>query len=697
MAPNEARRGFAWSLGGLGVLTAATTAALVVANRSAIHSLRLADPVEIILPLGYATIGALLASRNPGNPIGWIFLGIGIFTGLPGIATQYVFRSFHFHRLPAADWVAWTHDWMSWIVFPPGLATFFFLLFPDGHLPSRRWRWLAWTAALIEVVGLGFFMFQRTIALTGSPKVRNPLGVAAVVDMEHGAPGLIWLFGLAFLLVAMAGAILRTRRATGELRQQLRWLAFAAALTAAALVLVIVAYAIGLNPPDGLFDLIIVLGFGVAVPVSCGIAILKHGLYEIDVVISKTVVYGLLAAFFTAVYLAVVVGIGAAIGSTRNQVLTVIAAAVIAVAFNPVRERAKRLANRVVYGDRASPYEVLSEFSERMAGTYSIEDVLPRMARLLGEGTGAREAVVWLRVGDELRPSASWGSDEAALAPMTLADGELPAIAGTSKIEGVRDRDELLGALTVTRPANEPLSATEDKLVADLAAQAGLVLRNVRLTEELRANVEELRASRQRLVTAQDGERRRIQRNIHDGAQQQLVALAVQARLAESLAGTDPEREREMLRRVQEGLHDALEELRDLARGIYPPLLSDQGLVAALEAQARKSPVPVRVEADQVERYPRETEAAIYFCTLEALQNVAKYAEAREAVVRLARDDGALRFEVEDDGRGFDPESTGLGTGVQGMIDRVSALGGTLRVTSSPGAGTRVVGRIPIG
>src|SRR4029077_5557007 len=206
----------------------------------------------------------------------------------------------------------------------------------------------------------------------------------------------------------------------------------------------------------------------------------------------------------------------------------------IAVAFTPVRNRATRFANHLVYGKRASPYEVLSEFSARVAGTYDVEDVLPRMATMLGEGTGARDACVWLRVGDELRPSATWGRDgDAPAAAVPMRDGELPSIPDASKVVAVRHRDELLGALTVTKAANDPITVAEDKLVEDLAAQAGLVLRNVRLTEELRANLEELRASRQRLVTAQDGERRRIERNIHDGAQQQLVALAVQARMAE--------------------------------------------------------------------------------------------------------------------------------------------------------------------
>jgi signal transduction histidine kinase len=698
MEPTEARpplARLAWPLAALWLLAWLTAVALVVANRSAIRTVGEADPVDLILPIGFAVIGTLLASRTPRNPTGWIFLGIALIGALSGIVTHYVFRSTHFAPLPFTAWVAWLHDPLNWLVFPAGLATLFFMTFPDGHLSSRGWRWLARFAALIVGVGLGFLMFQTSIQLSGSPPIHNPLGSVAVVDMNNGTPGVIWLVGLVVLLTAMVGIVVRTRHATGELRQQLRWLAFASALTAAAMVGLVAAFSLGFNPPEGAFDAIIVLGFGIAVPASCGIAILKHGLYELDVVISKTVVYAVVAAFFTVVYLAIVVGIGTVIGSTRNSFLTVLAAATIAVAFNPVRDRAKSFANKIVYGKRASPYEVLSEFSERVAGTYSVEDVLPRMATLLGQGTGARDATVWLRVGAELRPSASWGS-EGEPAPIPMRDGELPLMPDVSKVAAVRDRDELLGALTVTKPSNDPLTAAEDRLVDDLAAQAGLVLKNVRLTEELRAHLEELRASRQRLVTAQDGERRRIERNIHDGAQQQLVALAVQTRMAEALAGTDPNREREVLRRVQQGLQDALEDLRNLARGIYPPLLADQGLASALESQARRSTVPVAMETEGVERYPQEAEAAVYFCVLEAFQNVAKYAEASRATVRLRGVADELRFEVEDDGRGFDPAATGYGTGVQGMVDRLAALGGELRVLSEPGSGTTVVGTLPV-
>jgi signal transduction histidine kinase len=686
----------AWSLAAVWLACWAVTVALLFANRSAIHSYADADLIDAILPIGFAVIGTLVASRQPRNPIGWILLSLGLLGVISGVITQYVYRSAHFTALPFAEWVAWLHDPLNWVVFPAGLAAFLFLLFPDGHLPSRRWRWLARFAVLVVAVGFVFFLLQSTITIAGTPSMPNPLGGVAAVDMENGAPGLIWLVALAVLLSAIVGVVMRSRRSTGELRQQVRWLAFAAGVTGAAMLVLVVGDAVGLSVPDPAFDLVILFGFGVAVPAACAVAVLKHGLYDLDVVISKTVVYAVLAAFFTIAYLAIVVGIGTAIGSSNNSFLTVLAAATIAVAFNPVRDRAKRFANRIVYGERASPYEVLSEFSERVAETYSVEDVLPRMAVALGEGTGARDATVWLRVGAELRPSATWGDGNEATVSIPVTNGDLPAFPGVSKVAPVRHHDELLGALTVTKPPNDPLSVPEGKLVDDLAAQAGLVLRNVRLTEELRANLEELRASRQRLVTAQDGERRRIERNIHDGAQQQLVALAVQARIAEGVAGSDPDKVRDLLRHLQEGLQQTLGDLRDLARGIYPPLLADQGLVPAIEAQARRATMSVIVSASDVGRYSQEVEAAVYFCVLEALQNVAKYAKVSTAKVHLRGGSGQVGFEVRDEGLGFDPATTADGTGVQGMRDRLAALGGDLTVHSSPGRGTSVSGTLPV-
>ena len=414
-------------------------------------------------------------------------------------------------------------------------------------------------------------------------------------------------------------------------------------------------------------------------------------------------VYAALAAFIGVVYIALVAGIGAAIGQRDKASLglSILATAVVAIAFQPVRERVQRLANRLVYGKRATPYEALSAFSGQLAGAVAAEDLLPRVARVLAEATGALRTQVWLRAGDGLRLEAAYPADGQnehgrRLEAVSLPPDGLPALPGVTMAFEVSHRGERLGALTLTKRPGEALTPTEGRLAAQLAAQAGLVLRNAGLTEQLRERMAELRASRKRIVEAADGERRRLERNIPDGAQQQLVALSVMARLAETTMDSDKEGARALVAQAQADADDALENLRDLARGIYPPLLADRGLAAALEAQARMAPVPVTVQAGGIGRYPQEAEAAVYFCALEALQNVAKYAGASQAAIWLAGPDEALEFSVTDDGAGFDPGRAGHGTGLQGMADRMAALGGDLQIRSQPGHGTTVTGRLPV-
>jgi signal transduction histidine kinase len=214
------------------------------------------------------------------------------------------------------------------------------------------------------------------------------------------------------------------------------------------------------------------------------------------------------------------------------------------------------------------------------------------------------------------------------------------------------------------------------------------VLRNARL-------IDELRASRQRLVAAQDEERRRLERDLHDGAQQQFIAVKMKAGLARQLAAKgDGERAAGILEEVLTDVDAGVESLRDLAHGIYPPLLEAEGLPAALRARARKAPIPVTIEADGLGRYPRETEAAVYFCVLEALQNAAKYSHADAITVTLHHNNGTLGFEVADDGDGFDPTAKARGRGLTNMTDRLDALGGTLTIQSSSGAGTTIVGSV---
>jgi signal transduction histidine kinase len=637
-----------------------------------------------MLTLAIASVGVVLASRRPGNPIGWIFLVAGLASGIQFLAQEYaVFAQARGDQRGAAI-VTWIDSWI-WVLIVGSVVIHVFLLFPTGRPPSPGWRWALWTGTA------GIIVFGAAFALGSESELGRESPFFEVSDAVTGlALGVGAILYLGSLIAAVASLVVRFRRSAGDERQQLKWFASAASFIALFLVAAVLSEIA--FPASDLLSRVVQIGTVVSfmgIPVATGVAVLKYHLYDIDVVIGRTVVYGALAAFVTAVYVGIVVGIGALIGSRGNLLLSIVATALIALAFQPMRERARRFANRLVYGKRATPYEVMSEFAERMAGTYSLDDVLPRMARIAAEGTGASRVEIWVRVGNELLLEASWPGEGGSRMLQLAPDAGLPSIPDVDRAIPVTHLEEVLGAIAVAMPRTEALTPAGEKLLGDLASQAGLVLRNVRL-------IEELRASRQRLVAAQDAERRRLERNIHDGAQQEMVALAVQLRLAEQIASKKAPDMAELLARIKVATQEALDNLRDLARGIYPPLLADRGLAAALESQARKSPVPVEVQPNGIGRYPQEAEAAAYFCVLEALQNIAKYANATGAVVGLSEDNGRLTFSVSDDGQGFDVETQARGSGLQNMADRLEALGGTLEIHSAPGEGTSVTGRIPV-
>jgi signal transduction histidine kinase len=562
------------------------------------------------------------------------------------------------------------------------------LRFPDGHLVPR---WRGWAQAVL------YAPLTAVVAL-----------LAFSVTGTSRTVALILYFGILTPVVGVAAQAYRYRRSPAPIERQQGRLMFWALTPALLLGLYVLTQRdtafedfagrpIAVIPAElfRVFQPVFLL-----IPIALFVGILHYRLWNIDKVISRTLAYSVLAGFVTVVYVGVVVGVGRLIGTQQTGSslwLSIIATGIIAVAFQPVKERVNRVVNRLVYGRRATPYEVLSALSERMAGTVATEDLLGRVARVIAEGTGARRVDVWLLFGNEARPAASWSDavDSAPLPAVTVDGDDFPDIPGVTAVVPVRHHGELLGAITVVKAANEDITPTEERLLEDVGAQAGLVLRNVRLTAELVARLEELRASRQRLVAAQDEERRRLERNLHDGAQQQLVALKVQLGLAERLAEAG-QPVGEMIRQLKDETGDALETLRDLARGIYPPLLAAEGLPSALAGQGRKASFSVEIQADSVGRYPQDVETAVYFVCLEAFQNASKYASANSVCVTLDEHDGELHFVVHDDGVGFDPTCTAKGSGTQNMIDRVEALDGSLSIDSAPDAGTRVEGRIPV-
>ena len=644
--------------------------------------------------VGLAGLGAFIASRRPDNPIGWLLGTGGLIFLLDNLMKLYA-GSADILGLPGRDLVLALENHI-WIPAIGLVAIFVGLLFPTGNLLSRRWRWVAWVAAFtltLAYVAGTMDTDPRDFNVPGAVNPLRPQGILfAAVDVVSGVLLLLPLLAM----LAVISLVLRYRRGQTEERHQIRIVMYAMALYAVTFGASRLAGQVTSGSVVWLQD-VSIIGI-LAVPFGAGVAVLKYRLYDIDVVISRTLVYGSLAAFITAVYVGIAVGIGTLVGSggKPNLGLSILATAIVAVGFQPLRERLQRFANRLVYGKRATPYEVLSQFSERVAESYASDEVLPRMARVLAEGTAADLAEVWLRSGDSLRRAAAFPVDSSIAAPVQVDSTATPSAPSADRTVEVRHQSELLGALTVTKRRGESLTPIEIKLMDDLAHQAGLVLKNVGLTADLQARLNDLRASRQRLVAAQDDERRKLERNLHDGAQQHLVAIKVKLGLVEMLATRDPEKAQATIVALKRDADEALETLRDLARGIYPPLLAEKGLAAALQSQAGKATLPVHVDADGVGRYPQETEAALYFCTLEALQNVQKYAAASAATVRLREDGKQLSVEIADDGRGFDVNVVTRGAGLTNLEDRLDALGGTLQIESTLGVGTTLRATVPV-
>jgi signal transduction histidine kinase len=642
-----------------------------------------------------SALGAVILSRERHNALGWALSATSVALALTLVTQQYALYGLVVSPggLPSAVIAAWIQDWL-FLLLPLCIMCCVFL-FPDGRLASSWW-WVPLGLGIV-VTALGLFdslanpypltTFGRSMAqplpVTMPPALWAAGGLLAIPT------GAVAYWGLAVMVPAAGlGLVLRLRGASGDRRLQVKWLVFSVAVAASGWLL---GYAADIPIPALAGDQLVqaiatggkllwLSGISIATPLAGAVAVLKYRLYDIDLVISRTLMVAGLAVFITGVYVAIVIRVGGAVGTGYGSALSLVAAAIIAVAFAPVRDWVQTVANRLVYGRRSTPYETLTAFAERLGNADLNDDVLAQMARLVGEGTAAERAEVWLRVGSELRRSAAWPPAPADLAPLPVAGEALTPIVGRDRALPVRDRGELLGALAVTTAHRERWESAQDKLLADLARQAGLILRNVRL-------VEELRSSRERIVKAQDEERRRLERNLHDGAQQRLVTASMMMGMERSAmrAGRVAELGDD-LNDASRHLKDGLAELRTLARGLHPVILTDSGLPAALESLVEGSAVPATLESILDRRYPAPVEATAYYVVAEALTNAARHANASAVVVRAREEEGRLVIEVADDGAGG--ADLARGSGLRGLQDRVAALGGCLHLESAPGRGT---------
>lgn len=628
-----------------------------------------------LVAIEFGIVGALILRRHPGHVVGWLAVVGGFCTSLSDFAGAYAAYSLtHAHVLPAGLSAAWLRGWLWY----PGLSLLFVLipaLFPDGRLPSARWRPIVWAAAAGIVVELVWVSLSQL--MFGFPLADGPWPVAARLFRV-----LIPLSGALFLLplfAAAAALAVRFQRSTGVARQQLKW--FLAAVCLQAALWAVSQAATPLTNVAPYYDIFFPLAL-MAMPLAMGVAILRHRLYDIDIVINRGLVYTGLAAFITVAYLLVVVGIGLVVGTggRPNVPLSVVAMALVVVLIQPVRIRFQRLANRLVYGVPADPYAVLAELS-RTAAAGDVDNALAQIAQALARGMGSRRARVRL-----LLPGA----------PARTATWPLSATGNFGQTFAVSHAGETVGEI-------EAEGSGDPRLTEALTGQAGLALRTLRLSAELAARLaqleeqaEEVAASRTRLVQAQETERRRLERDLHDGIQQDLVVLIAKARLARNQLDRDPALAAETLAELQSSAQHAIADLRSLARGIHPAVLSSRGLVEAIDSMAARMPLGVRVDADPTVRevrYAPEIEGAAYFVVAEGLANVLKHSGATEATVTIRVSGSCLRLAIIDDGRGFDP-GTARESGLRGLRDRIEALGGNVEIDGQ-GSGTRLEVSLP--
>ncbi|HEU4356335.1 MAG TPA: ATP-binding protein [Actinomycetota bacterium] len=644
------------------------------------------DPVSnvvALLAIGcYAIVGGLIAARLPRNACGWLLLliGLGLVVSMAAEVASTIAKDDG--RIDAAAWTLWLNSWFLVATAWPGIVLYL-LTFPTGMPPTSGWRRYAVGVIVLAVVGVLVRMVQPWPSEEG---LVNPVAVSGASSVAGTAFTAVALaFALAGI-VAVGSLVIRFRRAGPSERRAMRWLAVVGVLAAATLVMAIGASVLGQHAVGDVLGATFLLLLIAGIPASAAGALLTHRIHGIEVVANRSVVYASLASAITVIYAVVVGTVGAvAGGGDRPNVVAAVAATVLAaVAFQPARRQAQRFSDRLVYGDRTSPYELVATFTERLDDA-SLHDVLPRMAELIASGVGAARVTIWLRSDGELRPAADWPAGGRLPHAVVLEGGDVPAMDDLTF--RVAHGGRLLGAITVVMPPAEPTTPAVERSLRAVSTQAGLVMRNVAL-------VQELQGSRQRLVASEDEARRRLERDLHDGAQQRLVTLSMDLRGARSHAEAAGDHElTTRLEGAERELARSLGELRELARGIHPAILTQSGVAAAVRSLAERSTVAVELGPMPQGRFPPDIEATAYFVVSEALANVAKHAAASHAWVSVDDGDGVLSIEVRDDGIGG--VDLGRGSGLRGLADRVEAVGGRIDVRSDPGRGSTVHAEIP--
>jgi signal transduction histidine kinase len=655
-----------------------------------------ADIIRLELTLGWSVAGVFLLVRPELRALGRV-VSLAAFLGAASFAAAVVSQTTAGGTAHGARFVA--------TVLPAvlmGVGVHFLVSVPDGHVTSR-WRRIEVVAGYAAGVAFGLW------AWFGPGRMTAP---AAIIGWSVA------------IVIGSLSAIRRYSSAPGMDRQRLQTLA-AGVVASLEVSLVVVGLGVLVDWPSHPWA--VAAAGTVLVPVGLCAASLPRLLGKSDRVLVWLLTSTGLSAVVLAVYLLVILGFGHEPGPGDREVLglSILAAAIVALGASISHQRVAQLAQRVVYGTDAAPDDVVKTFSTRLTRAVTMDELLLQLTESLHKSMVLTSAEVFTGTSEVLERTAS--IPDRGVATLHIGPQEHPVVARAG-VSGnawtavwlpavIAGRDhaqlrvcpityggELLGLVVVERPTTEPpFTEKEDIVLTELSRQVGLALHNVQLDsalqstlDEVRRQAAELRASRSRIVAAADAERRRVERDLHDGAQQHLVALAVNVRLVRDLVAEDPGAAAEALDEIAAEVKATVQELRDLAHGIYPPLLMDNGLPEALRAVANRSPLDVETSMEGIDRFSPDIEAAVYFCCLEALQNAGKHAPEAHVMLRVWSEAGGLLFTVVDDGPGFDPEVARSGHGFMNMSDRLGAIGGSVRWESAPGAGSTVRGSIPL-
>lgn len=646
-----------------------------------------AKVLDILALAAFSTLGVLIVTRQPGNIIGWIFGVRGLLGFVELFTLMYTWQSARVAPAPLPGWLlmAWVNNWI-WVPSYGLQVVFLPLLFPTGRYATDLWRfvgWLAWLAIGMLLAGATFHpgpLWNDAAAL----ELHNPWALAGAwgrVIEWIGLGGFI-LLNLA-VLAATIGLVVRLRHGKGEERQQLKWLLYFMAIMGLLFVSqALVRHILGIRSSAyEIGDLLLSGVVFVGLPVATGLAILRHRLWDIDRLISRTLIYASLTALVIAIYVFIVGLLGVVFRPANELFLSLLATGIVAVVFHPLRERLQRNVDRFMFGQRDDPVEMLTQLAQQLEAVPTPAAILDTLVQTIATALKLPHVAIWLRQGDAtFTPAASWQKPPTHTVSMPLTY-----------------HHEEIGRLVVaTRAPEEPFSPADERLLAILAQLVAATVRAVQLNDELQQ-------ARERLVTAREEERRRLRRDLHDDLAPTLAGLSLTASTIGDLIALDPAKAVALAHKLAASIRATVGDIRRLVYDLRPPTLDELGLLAAIHERVAQyngqrgeaGSLVVSIAApEELPPLPAAIEVAAYRIVQEALMNVERHAQARHCHIAVAFAD-ALYLEISDDGSGIRPGSA-AGVGLRSMRERAAELGGLCQIENLASGGTRIVVRLPV-